>query len=385
MTSHLRISTLRIVSTSAVLIALIIVGCTRTPEAQPVDRAVVAGDTVRLTDRQRSTARLAFDTAQRLTLTTGLRATGMVHVPPQYAHTITAPYGGIVRSVQVLPGSRVKAGQTIAMLEDPEFITLQQEYLGTVAMSEAAEAELTRQARLAQDSVNARKRLDAASAEARTLRVRKRALAEKLALIHIDASRLTEQTLSRSVRIPAPISGYVTTVNVNTGSYVAPNQPLMEIVDTDHMHIELTIFERDVQKLRVGQPVTVSLTDAPDRTREAHIHLIGKDVRADRTVVVHAHLNTADPSLLPGTTLTAVVAADPRQSWVVPESAVVTFDGRSYVFTGTPEALVRRAVNVGITENGRTELLGELGWPAGTPVLVQGATAVLGVMTNKDE
>lgn len=373
------------IQTLTLLVVVALVGCDRTPEPSSTPTARVVGDTVELTSDQRTHARLDFDSARHVTVTTGLRATGMIHVPPQFAHTITAPLGGTVRSTSVLPGSSVTAGQTIVVLENPEFITLQQDYLATVAMLDAAEAELTRQARLAQDSVNARKRLEAASADTRALRVRKRALTEKLALIHVDASRLTESTLSRSVRIPAPISGYVTTVNINTGSYIAPNNPIMEIVDTDHMHIELTVFERDVQKLRVDQPVTVSLTDAPSVRRDAHVHLIGKDVRPDRTVVVHAHLNVPDPTLRPGTTLTAVIAADPRTSWVVPETAVVTFDGRSYVFTGTAERLVRREVTLGTTENGRTELTGEPAWAGTEAVLVHGATAVLGVMTNKDE
>lgn len=362
-----------------------IAACTKT-ETPPTDMgARVSGDTVQLTPQQAANAHIVVSKAIRRELTTGLRANGMVHVPPQYAYSVTAPFGGIVRTTSVLPGSHVTKGETIVVLESPEFITLQQDYLTTIAMLEASEAELIRQSRLAKDSVNARKKLEAASANTRSMRVQRKALAEKLALINIDVKKLDENSLSRSVRVPAPISGYVTKVNINAGTYIAPNNPIMEIVNTDHMHIELTIFERDVLKLRIDQHVTVSFTDAPNIKRDAHIHLIGKDVAADRTISVHAHLNKPDPTLIPGTTLTAVIDAEPRTSWVVPEDAVVSFEGKYFVFTGSPTTCIRREVNVGITQDGITEILNDPPWLQTEDILVKGVPAVLGAMTNTDE
>lgn len=370
--------------TIALALLVMMVACTKTEAPPSQMSARVSGDTVQLTPQQATNAHMSFGKAERRELTTGLRANGMVHVPPQYAYSVTAPFGGIVRTTSVLPGSHVTKGETIVVLESPEFITLQQDYLTTEAMLEASEAELVRQSRLAKDSVNARKKLEAASADTRSLRVQRKALAEKLALINIDVKKLNENTLSRAVRVPAPISGYVTKVNINAGTYIAPNNPIMEIVNTDHMHIELTIFERDVLKLRIDQHVTVALTDAPNVKRDAHIHLIGKDVAADRTISVHAHLNKPDPTLIPGTTLTAVVDAEPRTSWVVPEESVVSFEGKYYIFTGSASSCIRREVNVGITQDGITEILNNPPWLQTENILVKGAPAVLGAMTNTE-
>lgn len=372
-------------TTIALTLLITIASCSKI-ESPPTEMgAKVMGDTVQLTPQQSANAHMSFAKAVRRELTTALRANGMVHVPPQFAYSVTAPFGGIVRTTSVLPGSHVTKGETIVVLESPEFITLQQDYLTTVANLEASEAELVRQSRLAKDSVNARKKLEAASADTRSLRVQRKALAEKLALINIDVKKLDENSLSRAIRVPSPISGYVTKVNINAGTYIAPNNPIMEIVNTDHMHIELTIFERDVLKLRIDQHVTVALTDAPNVKRDAHIHLIGKDVAADRTISVHAHLNKPDPTLIPGTTLTAIVDAEPRTSWVVPETAVVSFEGKYFVFTGSPTSCIRREVNVGITQDGITEILNDPPWLQTEDILVKGAPAVLGAMTNNDE
>ncbi len=368
-----------------VLTCALVLSCTQTPEQQPAEAADVRGDTVRLTRDQRSHADLVFAPAAKAERSTALRVTGMVHVPPQFAYSITSPYGGTVSNLAVLPGSSVRKGQTLLSLENPEFIRLQNEYLSTGAQLEAAELEYTRQSRLASDSINARKRLEAATSQVQTLRAAHKALAEQLALVHINARTLTVGAMSRSVKVPAPISGYVTTVRVNNGAFASPNTAMLELVDPSHMHIELSVFERDIQKLRVDQQVTVVLTDAPQSEREAYIHLVGKDVRADRTVAVHAHLRKPDPTIVPGTTLTAIVRSEPRSAWVVPEHAVVQFEGKSWIFTGSSSACVRREVQVGTIENGTTEILGDPAWIATEKVLVQGASAVLGAMVQRGE
>ena len=363
----------------------IVSSCTQTPEQQAAPAAEVCGDTVRLTSEQRSHTTLAFAAAVKAERTTALRVTGMVHVPPQYAFSITNPYGGTVTNLTALPGSSVKKGQTLLSLENPEFIRIQQDYISTGAQLQAAELEFARQSRLSTDSINARKRLEAATSDVQTLRAKYKALSEQLALVHINARTLTVGSISRSIKVPAPISGYVTSVRVNNGVFASPNTVMLELVDPSHMHIELSVYERDIQKLRVDQSVLVSLTDAPQVQREAYIHLIGKDVRPDRTVAVHAHLRHPDPTIVPGTTLTAVVQSEPRMSWVVPEHAVVQFDGKSWIFTGSPTACVRREVQVGAIENGTAEIIGAPAWIATEKILVQGASAVLGAMVQRGE
>lgn len=351
----------------------------------PVDQsntAHVVGDTLILSDQQQKHARLQFTMAQQQTISRGLTVYGMVHVPPEFAYSITAPLGGIVVSTKVLPGARVNKGQVLLTLEHPDFITLQQDYLTTVSRLDVAEAELKRQQILARDSINARKNLERAIAETTTLRIQRKALAEKLALLHIQASTLSESNLSRVVRVPSPITGYVTNVTINNGMYVAPNTPMIQLADTDHMHIELSVFERDVASVQVNQSVRVRLTDDPTRERLGHIHLIGREVMQDRTVAVHAHLNMPDPSLIPGTTLQAVIETAPHQGWVVPESAVVRFNDKHYVFTGSAGRLIRREVRVGHAQQGTIEVISDAQWLGSERIVSSGATIALGAMVN---
>lgn len=370
------------------LLALVVVACSTDSSQPPSDTGgAVRGDTVMLTPQQQRALQVNDAPVSTQQIATPLRVNGTVHVPPQYAAGISAPLGGTVRKIHVLPGQRVRAGEPIVSLEHRDFIILQQDYLTTESTLQAMEYELARQQRLAEDNVNARKVLEQTTADVRNLRVKRKALAEQLALIDIDATKLSERTLTRMVTIRAPFSGFVTQVAARNGAFAQPNDVLVDMVDTDHMHIELTVFERDAMSITEGQRLTVSLIN--DRTqRGGHVHLVGREVGTDRTVVVHGHFDTVDANIRPGTALTAEIETAPRTATVVPSSAIVTWQGTSWVFTATstPGTYVRQTVTPGVTMNSMTELTGPSATSLrGQRVVIHGASALLGVIVNPAE
>ncbi|MBU3679725.1 MAG: efflux RND transporter periplasmic adaptor subunit [Candidatus Kapabacteria bacterium] len=361
---------------SIITISIIASGC-GAESSKAIDEAPSASsDTIRLRPEQLKNVHLAFASASLEPIATNILSYGSVHVPPQYAYSIPAPFGGIVRSVRVLEGTHVHAGQPMVTLEHPDFITMQQDYLVASAQLDLAEQELKRQTLLARDSISARKSLERAQSEVQMLRIQRKGLAEKLALLNIKAAALTEANLSRVVTLSAPIDGYVTSINANIGTYIQPNTPVLEVVDTDHMHIELAVFERDVYGLRINDRVMVNVTNSTDSARSAHVHLIGKEVRSDRTVPVHVHLDKHDASLTPGTSVKATISAQPRPATTVAETAIVRSGSATFLYTGSPTLLVRRQVRTGTTANGRTEILDPQPWLNTEQILVQGANQV---------
>jgi cobalt-zinc-cadmium efflux system membrane fusion protein len=357
---------------------IVLSGCAGESSKATDEAPAASNDTIRLSQAQQKNANLAFGNITQQTVTDNIVAYGSVHVPPQFAYSITAPYGGIVRSVRVLEGTHVHKGEVLATLEHQDFVTMQQDYLVTSSQLELAEQELKRQTLLSRDSVNPRKSLERAQSEVSTLRIQRKGLAEKLALLNIKASSLSESTLSRSVTLTSPIDGYVTSIAVNIGSYIQPNTPVLQVVDTDHMHIELAVFERDVPQIAVGDTVVVRITNSPDSVRMATVKLVGKEVRSDRTVPVHAHLIKHDATLTPGTSLSATLHTRPRTAWVVPEDAILRDGKLTFMFTGTHDRLIRRSVQTGISSNGFIELLNPNVELLKQQVLVQGASQVTG-------
>lgn len=337
--------------------------------------------TLTLTKEQEANASVALDSVRTIMLHDPLRVHGMLHVPPQYQLSITAPYGGVVKNTNSLPGTSVRKGQVLATLEDPEFVTMQEEYLTVSARLVYAEQELKRQEDLARDNVNARRTLQEATANAEVLRVRKRALSEQLAMIGINAGGLTSDNLSRTVTMRAPFNGYVTQVYVNNGTALEPNGKILELVDPSHLHVELLVFERDAAMVHVDQPITIRLS-GENAYRTGHVHLVGTEIGKDRTVYVHAHLNEADAGLRPGTTLTAIIETGGRSADAVPAAAVARHDGKSWIFTKEGDLTYTiHEVRVGREDLGMVEIknASEL---RGKQIVSAGANHLIGVLSN---
>jgi cobalt-zinc-cadmium efflux system membrane fusion protein len=274
--------------------------------------------------------------------------------------------------VRLLPGQQVRKGQVLLILEDPEFIHLQEEYLTAKNRLDLAMLDLKRQESLAQDTVNARKALERAQSEAALLRVSVHSTQEQLALIGINAASLTAENISRNVSVKAPFDGFITQVSVNTGSAVPPRGQLVEMADPSRLHVALQVFERDAAFVRQGQTTQVEVS-GQSVPRNARIHLVGTEVGLDRSVVVHAHFDKPDASLRPGTTVTATINIEPRQALLVPESAIVTQAGKSSVYVRMPDGSLR---NTDVTTGARTDGLIEVASPDLHPeseVLVKGA------------
>ena len=263
-----------------------------------------------------------------------LKVNGYIDVPPQNLASVTTQMGGIVKSTPLLQGSTVKKGQVIAMLENQDYVQLQQDYLESKSQLELTEAEYQRQQALASEQVNATKTLQQAKSRYQVAQARESALRQRLRLINIDASGLTPSTLRSSINIYAPASGYVTKVNVNSGKFVNPNDVMFEIVDGSALHVEVNVFEKDAVMVKPGQRVRFTLA-GETAEQYATVQLAGREIRPDKTVTVHAIANGGSKSFLPGTYLKAVIETGKVEALTLPESAVVDFGGKKYIFIAT--------------------------------------------------
>jgi len=312
---------------------------------------------VQLTAEQLANARLSIGTAQRRTLSTVLRVGGVVDVPPRSLVSVSFPLGGYLQYTRLLPGTPVRKGEVLAVLEDPQYIQLQQEYLTTTARLEFAEAELRRQKALQDGQAGSLKALQQAQVEYQTLRIQQRALSEKLRLIGIEPAQLSEDNLSRSVRVLSPIDGFVSAVHANIGKYVTPTDVLFELINPKDIHLNLKVFEKDVPLLRIGQPVRAYAPDRPQQVYKGEIILISRNLGPDRTVEVHCHFDRYDAAVLPGMYLQAEVRVDLHEALAVPENALVRWENRHFVFAQRSENTFEWVeVNVGASADGWTQV-----------------------------
>lgn len=350
-------------------------------------------ESVELTQAQYESAEIALGYVEKRSISGVIAANGLLDVPPQSKVSISAPMAGFVKSTQLLPGSKVSKGQVVAVMENQEYVLLQQEYLENYGQLEFLKSDYERQKELSKENVNAKKSLDQAKANYLTAKGRLEGLTSRLELLNINVSKLQNGKIQNTINLYAPISGYVTKVNTNIGAFVNPTDVIIEIVNTSELHVELTIYEKDIPSIKEGQRVLFTLSNETTQ-REARVKLIGRQISNERSIQVHCDLVKNDKELIPGMYLKAIVETDNAMLTAVPESALVYFEGKSYVFFkeeikhGSQEKTIHFEmieVNAGKSEAGFVAITLPSGFDVRKELVVKGAYSLLAKMKNSEE
>jgi len=358
----------------------------KAPKENPEEHHEEEENTVELTSDQYKTAGIEMGVVEMKQISGTIKVNGLLDVPPQQKVSISLPYGGFLKSTELLQGMKVNKGQVIAKIENPDFIQLQQDFLDIESQLEFAKAEYERQTTLQDANVNSQKTLQAAKSNYLSLKAKYGGLETKLKLININIPSLQKGNFTSVVNMYSPISGYVTKVNANIGMFLNPTDVVFEIVDTKHLHAELTIFEKDIPNIKIGQKVKFTLANESEE-RVATVYLIGREIATDRTVQIHCHLDDEDVDLIPGTYLKAYIESGDNQVTALPDEAVVKYQGKNYFFIAADEELHFTMVEVqkGNSENGYTEVTLPKDFNmADTEVVVKGAYDLLSKMKNSE-
>ena len=339
---------------------------------------------ITLNDAQAKNANLSIGNLEKKNITSLLKVTGKIDVPPQNMVSVSVALGGYLKWTNLLPGMRIKKGDLLAIMEDQQYIQLQEEYLTAKAKLNFAEKDYNRQKELNQIKANSDKIFQQSESDYIGLKVQFKSLSEKLKLIGVNPDNLNENTLSRSVNIYSPINGFVSKVNLNIGKYATPAEVLLELVNPDDTHLNLKVFEKDLDKLYVGQKLT-TYTNNHEKKHVAEIILISQDLSAERSAEVHCHFEDYDKTLLPGMYMNAEIEVKRGNAYVLPDDAVVQFENNQYVFIQKDKNIYEMVqVKIGIVENGFTEIV--LADNINTKTfVVKGAYTLLMSLKNKSE
>jgi len=355
---------------------------------------VIPDSIVELRDDQVKLSGIETGAIDMRSLSGTLKVSGLVAVAPQNLATVSAPLGGFVKSASLMPGNTVSKGQTLAMLENQEFIDIQQNYLETKNKLEYAEADFNRQKELYKNEVSSTKNMQQVTAEYKSLKTQVKALEQKLALIGINPTNLTDDNITRSVAVVSPISGYVKTVNVNMGKFVSPSDVLFEIVNGDNLFLELTLFEKDADKVSPGQKIRFFINNETEQ-HDAIIYQTGKSINADKTYKVYATVTGKCKNVYPGMYVNASIEATSSQVSAVPSESIVSFDDKDYIFIfgknkledGKPFTEYRMVqIQKSISDGGFTEIILPPGIDIKTvKVVIKGAYNILSAKKNAGE
>ncbi len=377
------------------LLSAVIISCS----SKPADQAEEHHDeknSIELTQTQFDQANIKIGSIEKRVMGSELRVNGVIDVPPQSNISINMPYGGFVKYTDMLPGTSVRKGQLLVTIENPEFIQFQQEYLESLANKEFLKAEFERQEELYNEKVASGKNFQQAKSAYLANEARIKTMEARLKMIGLNPMKISEGTVVPFVSIYSPVTGKVREVYTNVGKYINPQDVIMDITNSDDLHVELTVYENDIPMIKKGQRIRFSLANAPDQWREAEVFLVGSGVREDRSVTVHGHLMKKTSDLLPGMYVSAKIETGSNETWATPEESIVRFGGKHYVFALRNKRIENQVsmydfemieINKGFDEDGFTQIsLTDLSIDITSIDLVtQGAFTVLAKAKNTEE
>lgn len=342
-------------------------------------------NTVHLSEKQLQSVGLTTISIQNRNMEKLVRLNGKAEIAPSHISSVSSIMGGHIQSINVISGSRFSKGQVLAVVEDPQFIQLQQDYLVTRAQLESARLNLNRQKDLNTSKASSDKTLQTAQADYSTLNATLKGLEEKLRIIGISAKGLSSGNIRSKINVYAPFSGFVSKILVNNGQYVNPSDTLFELINPAGLLLELKVFENDVNDIRTGQEILVYSNQNPELKSNAKIISVVPNIENGGSATAIARLSTTNSEFVKGMYINAEVIISSRYTEGLPNESVVSFENKNYVFEDLGKSQYKMIpVAAGISDDQFTEIL-KAEHLKNKKIVQKGAYSLLMMLKNKAE
>lgn len=312
------------------VLCLIFISCkkTKTAEIQVEDKGLIS-----VTKVQFESSAMQMDSPKEQDFDISVKTSGKIDVPPQNRAKVTTFVGGYVKATTLLVGDKVIKGQALLTLENTEFLDIQKDYLEVAEQINYLKSEFERQKTLYDEKISSQKNYLKAESDYKRTRAIYQSLREKLLLLHLNPAQVEKGKLTSVITIYSPISGDIVIMNANVGEFIAPSDVILEIVDTNHLHLELAVFEKDILQVKEGQKIKFTVPEASKDLFDAEVHLVGKSIEGnDRTINVHGHLeDKIQQRLLTGMFVEASIIVNSKKGLAIPIDALISENNKNFV------------------------------------------------------
>ncbi len=285
------------------------------------------------------------DTLPTRNLSGIIRANGQLEVPPQHEATVTAILGANITSIEVIEGDKVSKNQVLGYLSHPNLTNIQTKYVRAYQQVLFLEKEYARQQKLYENEIGSGMALQQTEAEYKSMNAEVKGYEAQLKQLNLGVENIRNGDIYETTPIVSPIDGYIEGVNIQIGQYVDPQTELFMIVNNEHIHADLMVFEKDVYQVKKGQKVSFTVQSIPDGRLTGKIYSVGKQFEQNpKAVHVHAEIDQKEGFLIPGMYINGNIYTTDKEVFALPESAIIDDEGKTYMFSAKEQQ-----------ENGETE------------------------------
>lgn len=281
--------------------------------------------------QQFDSSKFALGQVSLQTFSNSIDVPGIIVLPQRSKANVSSLIEGTVGACNWIEGQWVDKGTRLFSVTNPELINWQEEYLILQNRLTYEREEVKRQAQLAAENLSTQKDLYKIKSELSTNETKYSAIGKKLNLYGIRTDALNNQNLVSEIEVYAPISGYISSINVLRGSYITPSDICLQISNHNRVFLDLSILEKDAHLLERDQKLKFSLQGNPSQTYEAKVILIGKTIDQDHMIHVHADIIGSTKDILPGMYANVEVLLGGMTSSALPKDGVVQIGQKHYV------------------------------------------------------
>lgn len=365
------------------LLSFLLFSCKNDNENVPFDTAENKFEAI-LTPAQLKNSKIQTGSLEKQSIASVLKVNGKITLAPESIATVSMPLGGYVKAIKVMQGMHVSKGQVLAVVEDAQFVQLQQDYLTTKQLLAFSVKDYNRQKELNTSKAVSDKTYETSQTELAKQRIILKSLEEKLQLIHINPAKLTSENISKAVNIYAPISGLISKVNVNLGKYISATDLLFEILNTQDLFLSLNVFDKDAGNLSIDQKIR-AYSNTNDAVYNTSVLYVNKSVNEDNAMEVIAKIKNTTNKLIPGNYMNAEIDITNNSAYTVKNSAIVDFEGKEYLFVkNTNEKFSMTPVVIGTRSKDFSEVKNAKDF-VGKEIVINDAYTLLMVLKNEAE
>jgi len=355
--------------------------------AAPTTTGESANKEVELTQAQYKAAEIKTGQIEQKNLSDVIRINGNTELPAQSQAEVSSFLSGTITAIYVNLGDYVKKGQTLGLIDSPEYIQLREEYTISKNNLDYLELEFKRQQTLRAENVDSEKTFQKVKSDLNVERARFQSLSNRISLVQSGSG-------AKSLRIVSPISGNIATIPIKIGTNVMAGQSLFTLVDNTQLHLDLLVYEKDLPFIKVGQKVSFAFANINTAEVGATIFSISKSFEPNtKTVRVHATIDETSETLIPGLYVNALIHIGEKTVDALPTEAIVKADGREFIFIledveqeqdGATYHFQRIEVKTGVEELGYTQVTLLQTIPSSSKIVTSGAYYVQSHLTKTD-
>lgn len=359
------------------LSALFFFSCGKKADNENEAAEAAGANLIEITSEQFETSGMMLGEVSLQSFTDEITCKGFLTAPADGTAKISSPIAGKVESFRVKIGDYVRQGEVVCTISGSDFLDLQQQFAEAAAHYQQAKLDYERVKALRAENIGAEKELKATETVYKTALVTYNALKARIQALRLNPSQIESGEIYTSFPVVAPISGHITTTGAVIGQYVEMQNELAEVVNVNSLQLQLSVFERNLMRLKVGQKVLFNVCGRWSQSVEATLITVGKTINPEsRAIECIAKIGDVDKSRLVNHSYAeAKIMVDNFEIEALPVSAFQKEEDKYFVFVlekkeGDKYYLKKTKVEVGNMNNSFIEVLE--GLPEGKEVVIRG-------------